>query len=534
MPRRAERPAPTAAELATRQRDISVAEFFLENRHLLGFDSPQKALLTAVKEAVDNALDACEEAQILPEVRVEVRPVDDGVLRVAIEDNGPGIVEAQIGKIFGKLLYGSRFHKLSQSRGQQGLGISAAGMYAQLTTGKPLSIRTRVVGEPAHELSVGIDTSRNRPDIHDKRQVDWSVAHGTRVEIELEARERAGAHSVERYLRLTSIANPHVTLHLVDAAGNATTFVRTTNELPPQPDEIKPHPDGLELGRLVALLKSTDERHLGAFLQNELSRVGSKTAQRIIARADHGLTARSYPRRVARRQASALYRALHATKVSAPVASCVVPIGEARLLASLERESHADFCVVVCRPPAVYRGNPFVVEVGLAYGGSTDADGLTSSASEPVTLLRFANRVPLLFQQSACAMTRAVIDTGWRSYGLTHPKGALPLGPMLILLHVASVWVPFTSESKEAVASYPEIARELALALRACGRKLRAHLARSERLSRAEDRRERIRRYVPHVVTALTELLALDALYAERLTTELSEALELPREGESR
>ncbi|MDX1697861.1 MAG: ATP-binding protein, partial [Thiohalobacterales bacterium] len=133
----------TAYEMAARQREISVSEFFLKNRHLLGFDSPSKALLITVKEAVDNALDACEEAGILPEIVVETMDCGDNIFRVAVEDNGPGIIEKQIARIFGKLLYGSRFHKLSQSRGQQGMGISAAGMYAQLTTGKSLHVISR-------------------------------------------------------------------------------------------------------------------------------------------------------------------------------------------------------------------------------------------------------------------------------------------------------------------------------------------------------------------------------------------------------
>ena len=131
--------AATALEMAGKQREISVSEFFLKNRHLLGFDTPAKALVTAVKEAVDNALDACEEAGVLPEIVVEVRG-RLGRSRVTVEDNGPGIVESQISRIFGKLLYGSKFHKFSQSRGQQGMGISAAGMYGQLTVGKPLHI----------------------------------------------------------------------------------------------------------------------------------------------------------------------------------------------------------------------------------------------------------------------------------------------------------------------------------------------------------------------------------------------------------
>ncbi|MEK4032364.1 ATP-binding protein [Methylocystis sp. IM3] len=166
--------AATAVEMAGRQKEISVSEFFLKNRHLLGFDTPAKALVTAVKEAVDNALDACEEAGVLPEISVEV----SGRLeqsRVAVEDNGPGIVESQIARIFGKLLYGPKFHKLSQSRGQQGMGISAAAMYGQLTVGKPLHIISRVEGEAlASELYVSIDTANNRPDIYKKKHIAWT------------------------------------------------------------------------------------------------------------------------------------------------------------------------------------------------------------------------------------------------------------------------------------------------------------------------------------------------------------------------
>ena len=187
--------------MAARQREISISEFFLKNRHLLGFDTPAKALVTAVREAVDNAVDACEEAGMLPEITVEVSHRHGNIL-VVVEDNGPGIVEDQIARIFGKLLYGSKFHKLSQSRGQQGMGISAAGMYGQLTVGKPLHILSRVEGqELATELYVSIDTARNRPDIHKKKRLEWDRPHGTRIEMEMEGRHLKGPHSVEAYLK---------------------------------------------------------------------------------------------------------------------------------------------------------------------------------------------------------------------------------------------------------------------------------------------------------------------------------------------
>lgn len=520
-----------AHEMASRQREISVSEFFLKNRHLLGFDSPTKAALTTVKEAVDNALDACEEADILPEIWVEVTPLGDGVLRVSVEDNGPGIVEEQIARIFGKLLYGSKFHKLSQSRGQQGMGISAAGMYAQLTTGKPLHVLSRVPGDAtATEMFVAINTAKNRPEIHKKKRVAWDRPQGTRVEAEIEGQLHRGRHSIDAYLRQTAIANSHVTIHFRDPHGETITFQRSSNELPPRAVNIKPHPRGVELGQLIQMLSNTSSRTLRQFLQNEFSRVGSKTASEIIRLADQKLTERSSPKRIAHRQSQALFHAIRSVRISAPRTDCIVPIGEERLLAGLKKEFDADFLTATTRPPAVYRGNPFQIEIGLAYGRSTGphleldehghltkttrprSNGAPESetrADEPAQLLRFANRVPLLYDQEGCAITKAVIQTNWHAYGLQQSKGSLPVGPLVIIAHLASVWVPFTSEAKEAIALYPEIIKEIRLGLQTCGRRLLAHLHRETRFKDEYDKRSRIEKYLPHIGLALQQILQL-------------------------
>ena len=347
-----------AGEMAARQRDISVSEFFLKNRHLLGFASLSKALVTTVKEAVDNALDACEEAGILPELRVEVRDLGERVLRVSIEDNGPGIVDQQLGRIFGKLLYGSKFHKLSQSRGQQGMGIAAVGMYAQLTTGNALHVLSRVRGEQtATELFVSVDTARNGPEIHGKKHVEWDRAHGTRVEAELEGHYQRGPYSVLAYLKQVAIANPHVTLRFVGPRGERIEYERSTTVVPPRPMEIKPHPQGVELGVLIQMLSHTPASTLVQFLEEDFSRVGRKTALAIIERTAAVLSPRSNPRRIAHTRASTLYRAMRAVPVLAPRKDCLVPIGKQRLEEGLRKEIDARFYTVVSRRPAVYRGN---------------------------------------------------------------------------------------------------------------------------------------------------------------------------------
>ena len=251
----------TAEAMASRQRDISVSEFFTKNRHLLGFDNPQKALLTSVKEAVDNSLDACEEAGILPTIRVQIEEVSESRFRVTVEDSGPGIVKAQIPKIFAKLLYGSKFHRLKQSRGQQGIGISAAGMYGQLTTGRPIVITSKVgKGRPAYRMEVRIDARTNAPDVLKEEVVAWEKDHGTTVTIEMAGLYRAGRASVQAYLEQTVVANPHLELTFQPPKGEPITWPRASQELPPETQEIKPHPYGVELGMLIKAFQEAGDR----------------------------------------------------------------------------------------------------------------------------------------------------------------------------------------------------------------------------------------------------------------------------------
>jgi len=515
----------TAESMAERQREISISEFFSKNRHLLGFDNPQKALLTAVKEAVDNSLDACEEAGFLPSIRIAIRQVGEDRFRVSVEDNGPGIVKAQIPKIFGKLLYGSKFHTLKQARGQQGIGISAAGMYGLLTTGKSIVITSRTgAGKPAHYYEIQIDTRKNTPQIITDRIIDWEPPHGTRVEIELIGTYKKGRHSVEDYVRQTAIANPHCEIFYTPPdADEPMHLVRGSDLLPPEPREIRPHPYGVELGVLIRMMKETSARQLGAALQKDFSRVSAKIAAEICKAA--GLRPSANPHTLQGQETERLYKAINGVKIMSPATNCLSPIGEEQILAGLRKEIDADFFTAITRAPAVYRGNPFQIEVGLAYGGRLPGDEL-------VDLLRFANRVPLQYQQSACAITKAVLGIDWRSYGLPQSKGALPTGPVALFVHMASVWVPFTSESKESVAPYPEILRELRLALQECGRKLATHIRAHRRAAEEEKKKSYIEKYIPHIGIALREILALSENEEREVVTTLVDVLERSRSKE--
>ena len=521
--------AVSAAEMGARQREISVSEFFTKNRHLLGFDNPRKALLTCVKEAVDNALDACEEAGILPEVVVKLEVASNGEalpppsqanrFRITVIDYGPGIVRQQIPPIFAKLLYGSKFHRLRMSRGQQGIGISAAGMYAQLTTGKPVQITSRTSARaPAHYFEVQIDTKKNEPRILERKQIDWENHRGTQVTLEIEGRYQKGRASVDEYLEQVAIANPHVKLVYHTPEGETKEYPRTIQELPPQPREIKPHPYGIEFGMLLKMLHDAKSHSLSGFLSSDFSRVSSKLAQEICKAAK--ISPDTRPRNIHGTPAETLYKVIQSTKIMAPPSNCISPIGEKAILHGLYKQIKGDFYTAVTRPPAVYRGNPFIIEAGLAYGKGPEhaadkpedpkiplAEGeQQNDDNELARVIRYANRVPLLYQQSACATFKAVLDTTWRNYGVPQSRGALPAGPMVIFVHMASVWVPFTSESKEAIADYDEIRKEIKLALQECGRRLGVFLRRRERAKSEFRRRNIFELYIEEVVEACSRL----------------------------
>ncbi|MFG1530243.1 MAG: DNA topoisomerase VI subunit B, partial [Thermoplasmata archaeon] len=493
-----------AQQLASKQREISVAEFFERNRQILGFDNPQRALLTTVKEAVDNSLDAAEEAGILPEIEVEIAKDGPDRLKVAVTDNGPGILRREIPNVFARLLYGSRFHAHRQARGQQGIGISAAVLYAGLTTARPAKITSKVAEEEgAHLLELAIDIQKNAPRIVSEDVALWDRAHGTRIELVLKARYIRGRQSPLEYLRGTAIVNPHARIVLTEPDGTRITFERATETLPPLPRETLPHPYGLELGELGSLLRSSRRPSLLEMLTKELGGVSPRVAREVLTAA--GLAASAAPSSVDGPAQERLLSALQSASLLAPSADCLSPIGPLLIKRGLRNvlgEVRPEFFAPpVSRPAKVRGGFPFLVEVGLVYGGGLPVD-------QPVQVLRFANRVPLLFQQGACAITTAIGSMDWRRYGLDQKGGSgLPTGPALILVHVASTKIPFTSEAKEAIAEDPDIDREVTLALQGAARHLKAHLSRKTRRAFASEKFAIIQRILPKLAEKTSGLV---------------------------
>lgn len=531
-----------ARAMAKGQRAISISEFFTKNRHLLGFDNPSKALLTAVREAVDNALDAAEEAGILPDVTVEISAVKghSDRYRLLVRDLGPGIIKRQIGKIFGKLLYGSKFHRLKQSRGQQGIGISAAGMYAQITTGRDLEIISKTGAKrPANRVIMRIDTKLNEPKFKSEEEIEWEYDHGTQIVMVMAAVFKGGKHGVAEFLRQTALANPHARFEFQPPKGERIFYERQVDELPAEPVEIQPHPHGVELGILMRMMHDTKLRNLTEFLRTEFCRVSERVAEEMITEAakkipdrQRAQLLRRNPKMMQRHEAEALYEVMQATKLMAPPTNCLSPIGPEAMMRGLfslfdpgDYDEDEFFVTSETRAPAVYRGNPFQVEVGIVHGkgllGDTQAE-----------IFRFANRVPLQYQFGACAVTRAITSMNWRQYHLQQPRGGLPIGPMVVAVHIASGWMPYTSESKEAIAHYPEILAELRLALQVCARRLAKHIKKKKRAMDELKKRAYITNYVGPIAEALDDILNLPEGETDAIKARLEEIITETRGGE--
>ncbi|MBI2109735.1 DNA topoisomerase VI subunit B [Candidatus Woesearchaeota archaeon] len=445
-----------------------------------------------------NSIDATDELRIPGDIKVELKQISENRFIIIVEDNGPGIVKEQIPKVFGKLLYGSKFHRFRMSRGQQGLGVSVSVLYSQLTTGKATKVISRISPKkPAHYYEIQINTQKNEPEILREKDVEWKSERGTKVEIELEGRYQKGKQSVDEYVKQTAIANPHVSITYKTPEGETVKYARAVNELPIEPKEIKPHPYGIEIGNLITMLQYTKARTLQSFLTSEFSRIGSGTAKEMCSKAS--LNPDEKPSKLTNDQIEKLFKAMRDTKVIAPPTDCLSPITSEVLEKALKKEYEAEFYVTTTRSPVVYRGFPFQIETAIIYSSKWLQD-------EQVRLIRLANRVPLLYQQGACAITEAVTDTNWKAYGLQQSGSNLPSGPAVILVHIASVWVPFTSEAKEAVAHYEDITKEIKLALQECGRKLSIYIHKNIRAKEQRERASLFDAYIPELASALNKL----------------------------
>jgi len=524
-----------AEEISSKQKQASIGEFFEKNKHFLGFDTQQRAVITAVKEAVDNSLDACEEARILPDIRVELRRTKSDEIEMTSQDNGPGIPRDSIEGVFGKFLLGSRFHAIRQTRGQQGIGITGVVMYSQLTTGAKTRVISKVKSDSsAVFVDLGIDTKKNKAMKSSEKRDIWidertgeEISHGLRITTVMKAKYQRGKKSVYQYLRMTSIVNPHASISLVvmDKEGEIIeegNWVRTSNKLPRVVEEIKPHPHGIHLGTLQRMLRESTDRRMTSFLKHNFSGVSSRAAKEILGIADieEGRT----PKRIKAEEAKAMITAFQTVKLLKPPMDCLSPIEDLLIKKGLSKAIDSRFASTVTRDPTVSQGNPFQIEVGLVFGGDLSSEG-------PIEILRFANRVPLMYQQGGCLLTKALEAVNWKSYGLEQPGGSgIPKGPAAVLVHLASTNVQFTSEAKEAVSYNEEVFDEVRKAMLEVGRGLKNHLKKSSERKKAKEKFELVNIILPEISKKSSELLGREEPDLAPVITQIMNAVFLEEE----
>ena len=524
-----------AEEISSKQKQASIGEFFEKNKHFLGFDTQQRAIITAVKEAVDNSLDACEEARILPDIRVELRRTKSDELEMISQDNGPGIPRGSIEGVFGKFLLGSRFHAIRQTRGQQGIGITGVVMYSQLTTGAKTRVISKVKSDSsAVFVDLGIDTKKNKAIKSSEKRDIWidertgeEISHGLKITTVMKAKYQRGKKSVYQYLRMTSIVNPHASISLVvmDKEGEIIeegNWVRTSNKLPRVVEEIKPHPHGIQLGTLQRMLRESTDRRMTSFLKHNFSGVSPRAAKEILGMADieEGRT----PKRIKPEEAKAMITAFQTVKLLKPPMDCLSPIEDLLIKKGLSKAIDSRFASTVTRSPTVSQGNPFQIEVGLVFGGDLSSEG-------PIEILRFANRVPLMYQQGGCLLTKALEAVNWKSYGLEQPGGSgIPKGPAAVLVHLASTNVQFTSEAKEAVSYNEEVFDEVRKAMLEVGRGLKNHLKKSSERKKAKEKFELVNIILPEIAKKSSELLGREEPDLAPVITQIMNAVFLEEE----
>jgi DNA topoisomerase-6 subunit B len=487
----------------------STAEYFAKNLQQVGFSSPLKAVLTTLKEAVDNSLDACEASGILPEIEVQIQRVGSGsskntdLIKITVEDNGPGLDPDDLAKVFGEYLASSKFGRGTCSRGQQGIGISAATTWAQLTNAKGAFVMTKTkTMKKAVRAQVDVDIKSNTGILKNKETLDWDKKNGVRVEFVIDGRVQLnGDGGLITYLEGTVLVNPHLTLKYKLLDNDWMHVERVTTTVPEIPEATLPHPHTFKLGEFITHSTLYGKISLDKFLKTGFSRISDQSLK--------DFTSKGLPKGLLDKPLSGLkeedfkkvFQAVQSTELMAPSTKSVMTVGEDALSKSIQRLGEVDFFSVVTRKPAICDFKPVVVEVALARFINRNQE-----SDEPVQLLRFANRVPLQFDKSGCAITWAIESVNWKSYGLQQPKGSLPLGPYIFAVSLTSPFIKFKNASKETIDASEELVEEIRRALMQAGQKLSRHIKKEFKEADLERKLAHIEQFGPILVETLVRI----------------------------
>lgn len=495
-----------AEQIAKEFKEHSVAEFFKKNKQMLGLYGKVRTLTTVIHEYVSNSIDACEEANILPNIDVKIEEIAPEYYEVMVKDNGPGLTQETVGKALGQLLAGTKFHRLIQSRGQQGIGASGCTMLCQTTTGKPTRVITGTGKGKPISLELSIDPKLNRPKIANLKELDREF-RGLAVQAKIKGvLYRDSEQGALEYLRRTAIANPHAQIKFTDPTGQKFLFKRSAAAVPKPPIAVKPHPKGVTVDEIITLSKYTKARNVSSFLRGDFDRMGQKSLDQISKKVSFDM--KKDPKQLRWDEAEEIVKAFKSTDFIAPSADALRPIGEQRIKKSLENIVEPEFSHVLTRKPQVYAGGfPFQVEIAICYGGKA---GRTVQGQEGMEkrleIMRFANRAPLLFDAGNCAITKAVHSIDWKRYDIKDIDRA----PVTVLVNFLSVYVPYTGAGKQAIADEDEVLEEIRLALMQSGRKAGRYISTKRKEAERQMKRELFYKYIPEIVNALNAITKVD------------------------
>ena len=515
----------------------SISEFFRKNSQMLGYSGKVRSLTTVVHEYVTNSLDACEEANILPEIIVEVKQIAESKYSVKVTDNGPGIPTKIMGRVLATVLSGTKFHRYMQQRGQQGIGGSGCTLFSLITTGKAIHIRSGT-GRSAYECDLSIDIKSNRPLITNMVEIDKAFK-GLEICGEFgEVKYESSDHGIYEYLRRTALSNPHATIRLIDPEGKSFNFIRSVTEMPTRAKASKPHPLGIGTNDLLEFAHASESRKISSFLVETFSRLSQNKVEElkgIVGELDFDKD----PRKLTWDEAEKLVNSFRRVKWIAPDLDSLSTIGKMQIEATIKNILNPQFMSITERKPKVFRGGiPFVVEAGIAYGGSA---GKTTEVGSQGVLIRFANKVPLLFDGSVCAITSAVNDIQWKRYGIKE----FDQEPISVMVNVSSVYVPYSGVGKQAISQEAEIIEEIKLAVMDCARGLQRYMSGQKNKSIQTSKYNTIMKYVSQLSENLSEITDLkkadiekelkaliDSRYKKLLEAEAAEEAKAQEEAE--
>lgn len=490
-------------------KSISPAEFFYRNKEIAGFANPARALYQSVRELVENALDATDGHGILPsiEIAIDKHPTKPFAYKISVKDNGIGIPEKYIPEAFGRVLFSSKY-VLRQTRGLFGLGAKMVVLYGQITVGEPTEVISAVIGsKKVYMYKVAIDIKENKPVVLHK--AIWSNAsdwHGTIVRVSIEGDWSRAKQKVIDYIRRTAIITPYASITLKTPDEEIYTYPRVVETIPPPPREVKPHPHGIDIEMLKAMIEESKEDLL-TFLEEEFQGIGKATAQRFIQQYGFGLEKRVTE--LTSEEIERLAKSLREfNEFRKPRADHLSPIGAELIKIGLKEILRPEFVEAVTRKPIVYEGHAIIVEVGLSYGGAIPL------MDQPM-LLRYANKIPLLYDEKSDVAWRVVSENiDWKYYEIEFPA------PIAILVHICGTKIPYKGVGKESIADVPIIEYEIEEGLRYLARALKMYISRKQREEEEARKAITIIKYIPEVALSLSVFASSNPLKVDAQTIE--------------